>query len=75
MNRSSKLVQFGLKKAFGYIEKDPEKNLVKLLDIVDQFAGDDPNMMGRQRAAFRQVVNDPDNNMNQLMMLTWKQQQ
>ncbi|MDD6191528.1 MAG: radical SAM protein [Lachnospiraceae bacterium] len=72
MNRSSKLVQFGLKKAFGYIEKDPEKNLVKLLDIVDQFAGDDPNMMGRQRAAFRQVVNDPDNNMNQLMMRVLK---
>lgn len=72
MNRSSKLVQFGLKKAFGYIEKDPEKNLVKLLDIVDQFAGDDPNMMGRQRAAFRQVVNDPNNNMNQLMMRVLK---
>ncbi len=72
MNRSSKLVQFGLKKAFGYIEKDPEKNLVKLLDIVDQFAGDDPNMMGRQRAAFREVVNDPDNNMNQLMMRVLK---
>lgn len=72
MNRSSKLVQFGLKKAFGYIEKDPEKNLVKLLDIVDQFAGDDLNMMGRQRAAFRQVVNDPDNNMNQLMMRVLK---
>lgn len=72
MNRSGKLVQFGLKKAFGYIEKDPEKNLVKLLDIVDQFAGDDPNMMGRQRAAFRQVVNDPDNNMNQLMMRVLK---
>ena len=72
MNRSSKLVQFGLKKAFGYIEKDPEKNLVKLLDIVDQFAGDDPNMMGKQRAAFRQVIDDPDNNMNQLMMRVLK---
>lgn len=72
MNRSSKLVQFGLKKAFGYIEKDPEKNLVKLLDIVDQFAGDDPNMMGKQREAFRRVIDDPDNNMNQLMMRVLK---
>ena len=32
MDTSSKVVQFGLKTAFGYIEKNPEQNLPKLMD-------------------------------------------
>ena len=36
MDGSSKVVRYGLKKAFGYIEKDPEKNMMKLMDFVDQ---------------------------------------
>lgn len=58
----------GLKTAFGYIEKDPEGNLPKLMEWVDKLAGDGPNSFVEQRAAFRKVVSDPDNNMYRLIM-------
>ena len=62
------LTALGLKTAFGYIEKDPEKNLPKLMDWVDRLAGDGPDSFQTQCDAFRAVINDPDNNMHQLMM-------
>ncbi len=72
MNTSSKVVQFGLKQAFSYIEKNPEKNMVKLMEFVDRLAGDNPNTLPLQRAAFRKVVNDTDNNMYQLIVRVLK---
>ncbi|MBD5084817.1 MAG: radical SAM protein [Clostridiales bacterium] len=62
------LSKLGLKTAYGYIEKDPERNLPKLMEWVDKLAGDGPNNFREQRDAFRAVINDPDNNMYQLMM-------
>ncbi len=62
------LSKFGLKTAFGYIEKDPEKNLPKLMDWVDRLAGDGPDSFPDQRAAFRHVIENPDNNMYRLML-------
>lgn len=43
MDTSSRIVQYGLKTAFNYIEKNPEQNLPKLMDWVDKLAGDGPN--------------------------------
>ena len=40
MDTSSRIVQYGLKTAFNYIEKNPEQNLPKLMDWVDKLAGD-----------------------------------
>ena len=57
-----------LRTAFDYIGKNPEENLPKLMDWVDRFAGDGENSFPAQRAAFRRVVEDPSNNMYQLMM-------
>ena len=57
-----------IKTALGYLEKDPEKNIHKLMDWVDKFAGDGPNSFPRQRAAFRNVLADPENNMYKLIM-------
>ncbi len=57
-----------LKTAFGYIEKDPEKNMLKLLDWVDKLAGDGPDSFEPQRKAFRHVLENPDNNMYKLIM-------
>ena len=34
--------KFALSQAFSYIEKDPIKNLVHVMDMVDKFAGDGP---------------------------------
>ena len=62
------LSKLGLKTAYGYIEKDPERNLPKLMEWVDKLAGDGPNNFREQRDAFRAIINDPDNNMYQLMM-------
>ena len=68
MNTSSRIVQYGLKTAFNYIEKNPEQNLPKLMDWVDKLAGDGPNSYPSQRAAIRKVINNPDNNMYQLII-------
>ena len=63
-----KLTALGLKTAFGYIEKDPEKNLPKLMDWVDKLAGDGPESFPVQRAVVRSVIEDPENNMYRLIM-------
>ena len=62
------LSKLGLKTAFGYIEKDPERNLPKLMEWVDKLAGTGPDSFQEQRDAFRRVISDPDNNMYQLIM-------
>ncbi len=67
MNTSNKMVQFWLKQAFSYIEREPEKNLPKLMDWVDKFAPEGEKGFPVQRAAFRRVIEDPENNMHQLM--------
>lgn len=68
MDTSSKMVRYGIKKAFGYIEKNPQENMPKLMDWVDRFAGDGPDSFPVQRAAIRKVISDPENNMYQLIM-------
>ena len=58
MSASTTMKKFGLEKAFQYLYKDPEKNLVKLIDWADKFSrGEFPN----QRAAVRAAFTDPDN--------------
>ena len=67
------LSKIGLKTAYGYIEKNPERNLPKLMEWVDKLAGDGPNSFPEQRDAFRTVINDPDNNMYQLIMNVFRE--
>ena len=54
--------------AFSYIGKNPEENAPKLMAWVDKFAGEGPDSFPAQRAAIRNVINDKDNNMHQLVM-------
>ncbi len=61
----------GLKTAFSYIGKNPDKNMPKLMKWVDRFAGDGPNSFEVQRDAFRKIINDPDNNMHKLLWSIW----
>ena len=65
---SKTLTTLGLKTAFHYIEKDPEKNLPKLMEWVDKLAGTGPDSFEPQRDAFRAVISDPSNNMYRLIM-------
>ena len=61
-----------LRTAFDYIGKNPEENMPKLMDWVDRFAGDGPESFPVQRAAVRKVIEDPENNMYQLVMRIMK---
>lgn len=67
MDASNKMVRYGLKKAFGYIERDPEENLPKLMDWVDRYAPEGDKGFPMQRAAFRRVIEDPGCAMHKLM--------
>ena len=61
-----------LRTAFDYIEKNPEENMPKLMDWVDRFAGNGPESFPVQRAAVRKVIENPENNMYQLVMRIMK---
>ena len=71
MNANNNAVRMGLKTAFSYIGKNPDKNMPKLMKWVDRFAGDGPNSFEVQRDAFRKIINDPDNNMHKLLWSIW----
>lgn len=68
MSLTNQIKITSLRTALGYIEKNPEQNALKLLNWVDKLAGNGPDSFDVQRAAFRKVLNDPDNNMNRLIM-------
>lgn len=68
MGLTDSLKKAALNTAFGYLEKDPEKNAPKLMAWVDRLAGTGPNSFPAQRDAIRNVINDPDNNMHKLVM-------
>ena len=56
MDATTTLKKFGLDGIFHYLYKDPEKNLVKLLDWGDKFSG---GAFEEQRAILRDVFTDP----------------
>lgn len=68
MEIKNQIMKTTLCTAFNYLEKNPEENVHKLMAWVDRIAGDGPNSFPAQRAAFRKVLADPENNMYQLIM-------
>ena len=46
--------------ALGYLEKNPETNIPKLMDLVDKVVPQD--WYSTQRGAIRNVISDKDNN-------------
>ena len=61
---------FAVKQAISYLDKDPEKNLPRLLDWFDRF--DRKDTLISQSALVRCVVTDPDNNWHKLVMSLWE---
>lgn len=57
MDVSATMKKFGLEAAFKYLQKDPEKNLLKLMDWADRFAGDE---FVSQRKMIRDAMTDPE---------------
>ncbi|MBQ4506150.1 MAG: radical SAM protein [Firmicutes bacterium] len=58
MSVTTTLSKFGLTKLFDQIYKDPEPNLVKLIDWADRFSN---GLYPGQRAVIRQAIEDPEN--------------
>ena len=56
MNATTTLKKFGLEQAFHYIYKDPEKNMLKIMDWADKFAGG--NFVS-QRTMIREAITNP----------------
>ena len=73
MGIGNQVKKTALRTAFGYLEKNPEENALKLMSWVDKLAGDGPDSFPVQRAAVRKVLEDPDNNMYQLTMSILKE--
>lgn len=61
---------FAIKKALEYMDKDPIKNLPKLLDWFDKF--DVRNTLAKEREIVRRVISNKDNNWYQLVMSLWQ---
>lgn len=61
--------EFGLKKAISYLEKDPDTNMIKLLNWADRF--DKENTFKSQIQGIREVLGDPSSNWYQLAKSLW----
>lgn len=56
MNASNTLKKLGIEQTFNYIYKDPDKNMIKIMDWADKFSeGQFPS----QRKAIREAIEDP----------------
>ncbi len=64
------LEAFAIKRALGYMDKDPKTNLPKLLDWFDKF--DMKNTLADERAVIRKVISDEENNWYKLIMSLWQ---
>lgn len=56
MKVSMTIKKYGLEHAFKYLYQDPEKNLLKMMDWADKFAGDE---FVSQRKIVREAMTDP----------------
>ncbi len=57
MDTSAAIKKFGLEKAFQYLYKDPDKNLLTIMDWADKFSGGE---FSSQRKAIREAIEQPD---------------
>ncbi len=64
-NFAETVKSFGMEQALKLLEKDPDKNIPKLMDFVDMF--DKKGIVSGQRKAFRKVIENPDCNWYQLI--------
>lgn len=60
----------GIAIALEYMNEDPETNLPKLMEWVDRFTGD-TSLFASQRATFRKVIAEKDNNWYHLLLSLW----
>jgi MoaA/NifB/PqqE/SkfB family radical SAM enzyme len=65
------LEKFGIKTALGYLRKDPEKNVPKLLDMIEKV--DTTHAFSEALYNFRWAMDNPDSNWYKLIMKVLKE--
>ncbi len=66
---SESLKTFGVKQVISYIDKNPEKNVPKILDWL--IKTDKNNVVSHQAEAIQKAFADPDNNWHRLILSLW----
>ena len=69
MNMKENLQVAAIKKAYEYLDRDPDTNLPKLMDLADKL--DAANAYAPHRAAIRKAISDPENNWYRLVRSLW----
>ena len=69
MDIAAKIKGLGVKQVLNYLDKDPEKNLPKIMQWVDLVVKDD--IFPTQRAMVREIIKDPDNNWYKFLKSLW----
>ena len=69
MNVIENIQVAAMKKAYDYLDSDPDKNLPKLLDLADKL--DVSNIYKSKREAVRKALSDPNNNWYRLVRSLW----
>lgn len=67
------LKKLGIEKVYEYIEKNPEDNLMKIMDWIDKLAGEGEESFEGQRKVFREVISNKDSNWYKLIMRVLKE--
>jgi MoaA/NifB/PqqE/SkfB family radical SAM enzyme len=70
MNTSEKLKGFAAKQLYGWLDKNPEENIPKILDYLEKHDPDGISLTS-QIKAIRKALADPDNNWSRLVKSLW----
>ncbi len=69
MSINDSIKRFGTLKAYDYLDKDPDKNIPKLLNWVEKLMPD--SKFDEQIRAFQKIIANPDNNWYRLLRSLW----
>ena len=70
MNTSEHMTGFAMKRLYGWLDKDPEKNIPKVLDYLVKFDPDGTSLT-HQVEGIKRAMADPDNNWSKLVKSLW----
>ena len=69
MNIKENIQAAAIRQAYAYLDKDPDANLPRLMDLADKL--DTGNAYANQRAAVREALGNPESNWYRLMRSLW----
>ena len=70
MSVGSELKRLGLISIYSFLDRDPEKNLPKLINWLDRYVS--PDVLPTQRQFFRDVIEKKDSHWYQLILSLWE---